>query len=485
MNFNEIPSTVRVPWAYVEFDGSKAQQGVALKKYKILLVGQKVAGGSKSELTIDAITNKDQGPQYYGAGSNLCDMAKKFIENNAIGTVHAISIDDHASAVVSTGTLTLTGSATAAGVLSLYIGGKAVKVAVSSGDSNTDMAASIVAAVTADSDLPVAAANTLGVVTFTAKNKGLTANQIDLRVNYFSDDALPAGVTVAFVAMASGAQNPDISEIFPIIGDEHYDLIIHPWTDAANLTALETELSSRNGPLRQIDGYGICASKGTHGENTTLGESRNSRFTVVSDVTGPTLSWEWAAALGGQVSASAEIDPGRPFQNLQLKGISAPSISERRNFTERNNYLYSGIATHDVAPGNVVKIERVITTYKKNLAGADDTAYLDLNTLLTISFLRYSYRNRMLLKYPRHKLASDGAFIAPGVKTVTPGLIKAETVALFREWEELGLVEGVDQFKNDLIVERSKTDPNRLDTLMMPDLVNQMRVVGTQIAFLL
>ena len=126
-----------------------------------------------------------------------------------------------------------------------------------------------------------------------------------------------------------------------------------------------------------------------------------------------------------------------------------------------------------------------MTTYQKNAYGAPDTAYLDVNTVLTLGYLRYDMRTFWLNKYPRHKLANDGTRYGAGQAIMTPKVAKAEVVNRFRMWEEQGLVEGFDQFKDDLIVERNGSDPNRLDILMSPDLVNQLRVTGVQIAFLL
>mgnify|MGYP007100072004 CR=1 FL=1 len=115
--------------------------------------------------------------------------------------------------------------------------------------------------------------------------------------------------------------------------------------------------------------------------------------------------------------------------------------------------------------------------------GADDSSYRDVNTILTLSYLRYDFRNYLLRKYPRHKLANDGTKFGAGQAIVTPKLIKAECVNKFREWENIGLVENIDQFKRDLIVERNVSDPNRLDILLPPDLVNQLMVIGTQVSF--
>ena len=68
---------------------------------------------------------------------------------------------------------------------------------------------------------------------------------------------------------------------------------------------------------------------------------------------------------------------------------------------------------------------------------------------------------------------------------MTPKVAKAEAIARFRLWEELGLVEDIDQFKEELIVERNAQDVNRLDFLLPPNLINQLRVVGVKIGFIL
>jgi phage tail sheath gpL-like len=89
-------------------------------------------------------------------------------------------------------------------------------------------------------------------------------------------------------------------------------------------------------------------------------------------------------------------------------------------------------------------------------------------TLFTLSYLRYDWRNHMLTKYPRHKLANDGTRYGSGQAIITPKVGRAEAIGKFRQWEELGLVEGADQFKRDLIVERNSEDPNRWTSCSRP-----------------
>jgi phage tail sheath gpL-like len=198
-----------------------------------------------------------------------------------------------------------------------------------------------------------------------------------------------------------------------------------------------------------------------------------------------TPCYEVAATAAAVAAYYGQIDPARPFQTLPLLGVLAPAQTNQFTLEERNLLLFDGIATQKVDSGGQVVIERLITMYQENTAGASDTAYLDVNTVLTLSYLRWDFRNYFMTKYPRHKLANDGTRFGAGQAILTPKAAKAEAVAKFRQWEELGLVEGADQFKRDLIVERNNSDPNRLDIMLPPDLVNQLVVTGVQIGFLL
>lgn len=130
-------------------------------------------------------------------------------------------------------------------------------------------------------------------------------------------------------------------------------------------------------------------------------------------------------------------------------------------------------------------VERLITAYRLNAQGIADISYLDIETMRTLAYLRYSLRARVSSRYPRCKLADDGTSFGPGQAIVTPSILRADFIALAREWEAAGLVENVDKFKDQIIVVRSSTDPNRVDAVFPPDLVNQFRVLAGQIQFIL
>jgi len=179
------------------------------------------------------------------------------------------------------------------------------------------------------------------------------------------------------------------------------------------------------------------------------------------------------------------VDPARPVQTLQILGVTAPRIADRFRTPEREQLLRTGGATFAVNDAGQVFVERAITNYTTAPGGAADTSYLDVETLKTLAYLRYDLRQMVRLRYPRHKLASDGTNFARGQNVVTPGTLRAEIIARAKQWEAAGLVEGIEQFKTELVVVRSTTDPNRVDALLPPDLVNQFRVLAAQIEFYL
>lgn len=486
VSFNTIPSTLRVPLAYIEFDNTRALLGTPDMPYKILVLGQMLAGGSAAVETPVRITSYDQAEALFGRGSQLAGMFAVLKGNNRYTESWAIPLEDDAAGVAATGTITFSGLPTASGIIYCYIAGTRVRISVAAGDTPAAIATALAAEINADTSLPVTATAAEGVVTLTSRNLGEWCNDIDIRINYYQGETLPSGLTAAVVLMASGAGNPDITNAIAAMGDEWYQAIVMPYTDAANMTLLETELSDRFGGTRQIDGIAYCAYRGTHSTTGTYGDGRNSpHVTCMGTGDSPMPAYLWASAYAGQAAAALGTDPARPLQTLVMSGILPPVEADRWTMEERNLLLYDGIATTMVDSGGQVRIEREVSMYQTNAFGVDDPSYLDITTQATLSYLRYSVRARITNKYPRHKLADDGTNFGPGQAIVTPSTLRAELIALALEWERDGLVENLDQYKQELIVERNDSDRNRADLMIPPDIVNQLRIFAAKVQFIL
>ena len=489
ISFDNIPSDLLIPFTAVEFNASKAQQGPSVLPYAGALIGQKTSAGTGTAGTWYKVTNSERVAVLAGRGSILHRQAIGWYASNKSTELWIGILDDAGGGVAATGTLTFTGPATAAGSVVLYLGGVRLAVAIASGATASAIATAVVAAITAATDLPVTAAvggvGSEHIVTVTFKNAGTIGNSYDMRHSYRFGEALPTGVGLAIVAMASGATNPSLTALIAAAGDQWFHIVAHPYTDSTNLGAIETELASRNGPMRMIDGVAFTSASGSHATLTTLGDGRNSPHSVIVAQAGEsplTPPFEFAAEVAAIVALYGQIDPARPFQTLAMSNAIPMAITDQFTKEERNLLLKDGIATVGVGAGEVVQLERMVTTYQKNAANAPDSAYRDVTTLLTLMYLRYSFRVRMQLAYPRHKLASDGTAFGAGQAVITPKDGKGEAVGWFKQMEKLGLVEGLDQFKRDLVVERD-TDPNRLNFLLPPDLINQLIVTAAQVAF--
>jgi phage tail sheath gpL-like len=491
ISFNSVPGALRVPFVAVEINAERASQGPALLAYRALIIGQKTSGGSAAANSLHKVTSVEDVVTLAGRGSMLHRMAIAWFAANTFTEVYIGVLEDNGAGTAAAGTITTTGPATADGTIALYLGGERVTVAVSSGDSADDVATAIAAALPSSSDLPVTGAvdgSTSEEVDVTFRHKGVVGNSFDIRHSYRDGEELPAGVGLTIVQLANGATNPTLTSLIAAMGDLWFQVIVHPYTDATSLTAIENELSSRFGAMRMIDGIAITSASGSLSTLSTLGTGRNSPHSVIVAQPGAsplTPPMEFAAEVGALVAFHGNADPARPFQTLSMRHALQPAEADLWTLEERNNLLFDGIATTRAGSGGVVQLDRIITTYQENAAGADDTAYLDATTMLTLLYLRYSWRVRVQTKYPRHKLADDGTRFGPGQAVITPKLGKAEALTWFREMEELGLVENFDQFKTDLVVERNVSDPNRLDFLLSPDLINGFIVGATQVAFIL
>jgi phage tail sheath gpL-like len=171
------------------------------------------------------------------------------------------------------------------------------------------------------------------------------------------------------------------------------------------------------------------------------------------------------------------------LQTLSLNSIKLAPLHERFNLEELNSLAGHGIATQKAGSDNQPMISRESTTYQLNLYGFTDDAYELVTTLATLARLFRNQRQAITSKFPRHKLANDGTRFGPGQAIVTPGIIKAELIAEYRMDEFNGLVEDTRNFKRHLLVERDSNNPNRVNVLYPPDLINQLRIFAVLAQF--
>lgn len=490
VEFNYLPAGngIKVPLFYAEMDNSQASYND--QSMRTLLIGQKLSAGSAAANTLVSVSSTGQAESLFGKGSMLARMVAQFRKSNPIGDLWAIAVPDNGSGVAATGSIAVTGPATASGTINLYIGGQLVQVAVSSGDSANTVAAAINTAINAATDLPVTSTVSTNTVSLTARWKGPTGNDIMVSDSYrgtAGGESVPAGIALAYTAMANGATNPLLTTAIANLGDEPFEFIVHPYTDSTSLDAFKSLMNDATGRwsyVKQLYGHVYTALRGTYSALISAGQARNDQHhTIVgfeNDVQHP--NWEFAAAHAGITSVYIAADPARPTQTGVLQDLIPPRSNNRFIFTERNALLGYGIATTKTVGGQIL-IERSVTTYQTNAYGQRDPSYLDSETLHQAGYVLRYLAGVITSKYPRHKLAKDGTIFGAGQAILTPATAKSELIAGYKALIDLGLVENLDAFTANLITEVDPQNPNRLNVLYPPDLVNQLRIFAVLFQF--
>lgn len=483
VSFNEIPDNIRVPGIYIEIDPSKAVSGGAVMERRLLLVGQRLAAGTVAALTPVRLGSQagDQAAQAFGQGSMLHAMAGAARKADEYVDIWAIALDDDAAGASATGSVTFGGTPLANGTLALYIGGALVRIAVIAGETPGTLATRLADTINADADLPVTASAALGVVTLTSRWKGETGNDLDLRLNYYGEQT-PAGLTVAIATMTGGTANPGVAAVLDAIAGQQYYSIVCPYLDGPNLTALETEMVDRFGPMEVLTGHVFNAKVGNHATLSTWGSARNSpHVSTLGLYDMPTAPWVAAAVWATVAESSGANDPARPFRSLALPGVLPPPEKNRFTRAERNLLLFDGISTFTVDQGGTVLIETIITNYQTNSFGLPDIALLRLETKWTADLIRYRFNAAVAREYPRHKL---GDKTIPGQAIATPTTVRATLIAeAVRLSDQDGLIEDIEGFKRDLIIKRSTQNPNRMNAVLTPNLVNQFDIFAAAVQY--
>jgi phage tail sheath gpL-like len=493
ISFSQIPADIKVPLYWVEVDPSKA--GLPQLGLRALLVGTKLTEGEAPKDIPIAVGSQAQADVAFGQGSELSRMFRAYFASNLANEVWGLPVAEPVGATAATGTITVTTAPTEAGTIHLYIAGDHVPVNVGATDTINDVHVAISAAINEMFDLPVSSVGGPTVVTLTALFKGVHGNEITVALNYYGTiggERLPQGLAMTIPAtglLTGGVGVPVFDTAISNMGEQEFEYVAMPYTDSTSLFAWDQEYGftdgGRWGWMRQHFGHVFSAKRGIYPDLVTFGNTQNSGVISVLgfEVASPSPAFEWTAAYTAKAQRALVDDPARPLQTLSLNKIKCAPLHQRFDFNELNSLASNGIAIQKAGSDNQPMIAREQTTYQLNLYGMSDDAYELVTTLATLAKLLRNQRQAVTSQFPRCKLADDGTRFGPGQAIVTPGIVMAALIAQYRMDEFNGLVENVTAFKNNLLVERDVNDPNRLNVLYPPDLINQLRIFAVLAQF--
>lgn len=454
-----------------------------------LIVAQMLSGGTATPNFPFLASGSAAVAAACGVGSMASYMHDYYRKIDSLGELWILPVSDNAGGAAATMTVTVSGTATSAGTLNLYVIGDNQTVGVAVGDTASVIAANIVSAINLGAPLPVTASASAGVVTITARHKGAAAGDIDVRLNYrgpTSGEVTPTGITVAIAAGTVGATDPVLDTALANLGGQQpYDFIISAYAGSAQVLSLQNLFSDTNGRwsyLSELFGGAFNASKAASlGALQTYGTSNNNQhISTIGVVDVPEPAYIWATGYGAVCASSLRVDPAMPLQYIALPMLPPP-VSSRLSQSSRNTLLYSGISTFFVNNANQVVLERSISTYQTNLAGVADNSYLDTETLFTLAYVVRDLRQDLISKFARKKLVADGTNVPYGSNFVTSQTILREAIAHYRRMSSLGYTQSPDVYAKTAAAENQG---NGRVALALPIMVaNQLRRIDLAIAF--
>jgi phage tail sheath gpL-like len=474
-----------VPGDYFALDNSQANN--ATTPQRVLLVGQ-MLNASTATPNVPVISQGAAADgALYGQGSMVHIMSNRFQVNNSLTEYWILPLNDNPNATVGTSTVTITGNATVAGTISLYVAGNLVQASVNLNDTPTIIGGSLVSAINNVPLLPVTASASAGVVTLTNKNAGSAASDVDLRLNYLGaagGQSTPSGISITF-AQTAGVTDPDLTTALSNLGSTTFDFIAVPYTGQTQLGQVETLLSDSNGRWDGVTGHELFGHawttfKGTFTQLVAEGQLNNSQHLTMFGINDePRASYDVTAAVLAAAAPSLIASPATPIQTLAVDVLS-PQLSNQFTFQENNTLLQFGISTFAFDSFGAASIQRGVTTFQTQ-NGVPNNSFQNVETMYSLMFVIRTIINDLATKFPNFILVANGSQIPAGQNVTTAQLVANEVISTYRNLAIQNVVQNPNQFAQNVV---SNNIGNGIVTLVLPvQLANQLRIVAAQFSF--
>lgn len=441
------------------------------------------------------ITSAAQAATNWGYGSPIHMAARILFPQSGAGVGVPVTVYAQDAAVGSAAkvmTLTTTGTATAAGSVTLVVGGRktldgaSYQINIAVGDTPTIISDKFRTAVAAATSCPLEGS---GTTTFigTTKWTGLTANDVTMYVD--TEGTTVAGVTFAVVTTTPGTGTPAVTTSLGLIGNKWETLLINTY---GLQTTVMDELEAFNGipdPLNPTGRFAgiiwkpFLALSGTTSDDPTAltsGSTRPNNCTIVPCVAplsqGHPL--EAAANVAWLLGQTAQNTPHLDILDQNYPDMPPPitgNVPAMNNYTVRQTYVLAGCSTVDFQNG-VYKVKDLITTYRPT--GEMPPFYRWVRDMIVYFNLRFSYHLVEQAKLVGKTIASDSAVITvPNV--MTPKLWKACVMDWMDSEAGKALITDTEFSKSTITVIINPSNPNRIDTTFSDKITGIVRISAT------
>ena len=444
------------------------------------------------------ITSAKQAGDIFGYGSPAHQIMRILRPNSGggIGGIPTIIYPqaEAGGGVAQQGTITVTGTASGNATHFIRLNGRTsldgepYSFVAADGDSATDIAVKIAAAINAVLGAPATATSALGVVTLTTKWAGVSSAELDFLVE---TDNKPVGLTYVSALTTAGAGAADISAaITQLSGNEWNTVLINSHNEAA-FDALEA-LNGRPDPDTPTGRYtgiifkpfiSIWGSRLSTVAGLQAITDASVRKDQVTHALAPCpnstgYTWEASANMAGLFARIMQDSPHKDVNGQTYPDMPVPVnevIGDMADYENRDLLAKTGASTVNLNAGKY-EIQDFITTYHPD--GEVPPQYRYCRNLMIDFNVRYSYFLLEQINVVDKSIApSDQPIKVSGV--IKPKQWLAIVSQMADDLAERNIIVEPSFTKDSLDVGVSETNPDRLETFFRYKRSGYVRIAST------
>jgi phage tail sheath gpL-like len=361
--------------------------------------------------------------------------------------------------------------------------GQTYALNIQAGDSLTQIAGYIYAAINNVLGAPVTSVTTPYGTTCTSKWSGATANDLSISIDT-NGDAL--GLTYVVTPGATAIGTPDVTLQLANFGNIWNTIVLNSYgLDATVLTALENfnGVPSNTTPTGRFNALIVKPFIAIAG--SVLADPSSLTDTRLTQVTNAVAPAPLSAGLPMEAAANMSLLFANILQNtpeLDVEGYAYPdmptptSISTMSDSTNRNTIVKKGCSTVDLINGQYV-VQDFVTTYHP--IGENPPQFRYPRDLMGVDMNVYYTYYLLVQQYLSGAVLANDADIVSSSKVVKPKTWKANVSGIANQLVSRGLIVNAQFMKDSILVAINSTNSNRLDTSFSYQRSGVARIVST------
>jgi phage tail sheath gpL-like len=469
-----FPSDNIVPGSSFEQDYVSGARGLVASPRRVLLIGAKATAGTGVVDVPVQVFSEAESDAIAGSGSVLSLMARAAMRagrDQLVGSPEfwlAPLTPPAGGTAAANGTFVLTGPATAAGDIVFSIAGKILSAPVASGATATQAGAAMVTAASAAlGELPGTIANASGTVTYTDNAKGVTGNDVALKMI-----KLPAGLTAVVTQPSNGAGVLTYTTALTNSLNRNFDAIAIQSSTSTEITALLTHLNEAWGQAKKRWRFAWIGSRVSVANLTTLATAANDHRILIAGQPDSNALPAIMAAVAATTTETRQ-KPNQNWNATKVPAIPPVDLADELIDTEIQSLMAGGVTpiALDEDGSGVSRLVSVVTT-KKTEGGNPFAALLFYDAPKTVVYVMRQLEARVaLIMAGRNIDATLLRDVRGGVYAVLKAL----------EDPALGYVHNVDAHAAEIQAEADPQNARRVNftypTAPIP-IANQIHGVG-------